>query len=201
MGQWPSYSSAEVLRLLAMTEAEAIALSGGLESGLGRLSATGKPSGSSGDDEPAISLYARWKEVTDAAAAVVERGDARRARDDDASTAAHLDMLRLRGKGLTVREVADRVKVSSASAHRWAGTLLDAIVVELGGEPFDGGRSIVPACMKCGEYPRARVAPVLRRGRVGQRLVAEPERLSSLCAACKLKADVAAAASKRRSRR
>lgn len=195
--EWPSYSTAELLALLALSRSEAIEQSSGLGSPMGRLSADGKPSGSSGDDEPPLSLFARWVEVHAAARRVVERAEqayAVRAGEDA------VEVLALRGQGLTLREISERITVSRSSVQRGSTDLLAAIVDELGGEPVGDALSQVPACMRCAQRPRTRLPEVVRQQKGGHRVV-QPARLSSFCSECKAHVDAAAAAAKKKRRR
>jgi len=99
---------------MSMTRREVIELATDTGSSLGRLSVDGKPTGSAGEEEAPISLFARWMEVQSAARRVVERDEVASAAGDGDQV---LEILALRAKGLTLRQVAERVSVSHTTVR------------------------------------------------------------------------------------
>jgi len=94
--------------------------------------------------------------------------------------------LLLRANGVTEREAAEAAGLDRMTARRHFRATIDAIADELGGvpEPLEDRVSRAPACMKCGQRPRARLDEMKRKQRGKPPKVIKPERPSSLCMEC-----------------
>lgn len=171
------YREGELAFLLSLSALDVELDDGELRSCLGHVTADGDFAPSAHGEIP-IPLYVRWCEVKRARARVEADRD-RIIKAAEASLA--LDM---RLQGYREREIAEALAISTPTAHRRWHALLDTIADELGGTIADEqASSTIPACLRCGEAPRARIPARTWRSASGRRMETA-ERQSSLCEPC-----------------
>ena len=161
------FTAGEVLRLVALTRADAIGVDADPVCLTARLSHD-RRAGSA--DGPGMFAIARWWDVHDAAWTVLEE----RARR----------MLVARARGFGELELAGMFEVSVVTVHRTVRRSLELVLEQLGGaaEPLRA-LSVPSACLNCGQRPRARVRETRRRKPGGGWRV-RPEHQSALCLVC-----------------
>lgn len=162
--------------LLSLSETDVLA--GAFRSQLAQVTPDGDFAPAAQAEIDPIPTYARWCEVRRARARV-EAGNGR------VELAAQETLaLELRIRGLMEREIAEILSVSTPTAHRRWRALLEEITAELGAAPeLASPASRIPACLLCGQRPRARLAARRRRVYGGWKVLA-PEKQSSLCREC-----------------
>jgi len=113
--RWPGFSRGELIYLLGLTRVDVLrdALP---PSSLGKLSASGKPSGSSGDDESPVPKLARWSNVQAARRRAVVKQMTAQGRPAE-EIALEVEILDLRAEGLSSAQILEKVGADRMAAH------------------------------------------------------------------------------------
>lgn len=164
------YTRGEVLQLHGMSHQQAIDADAVPRDSCAGLSKDSHPTPGDLEDRP-VPVIARWTDV--------KRAEARVASDRDA-----LAILQLRASGFSEREISRLSGRERVAVRRSFHATIAEILVELGEgreEPLQLSRQ--DACLRCGIYPRVRLAAVNRRVRGGWKEI-RAERQASVCHVC-----------------
>jgi hypothetical protein len=170
------YTRGRVVFLLGLSQRDARYLDEGFVSCLANCTVDGPGSPTTHQEWDPVFTIAEWNDVQRAG----DRVDANQ-RDAEGQL-----VLELRGRGHTMREIAELVKGSAMGVHRSARGRLGLILEELGGEaePPAPARSQVEACLRCATWPRARLRARYRNIRGRGKVEVRAERQAAVCEHC-----------------
>jgi hypothetical protein len=163
------YSRGEVLWLLSITYDEAL----GLDAVPRDSCLTFGDVGSSTaliEDSPLLTVL-RWHDVHAARRRIL-------------ATKLERLVVRLRAAGFTERDIATVIATPKTTVRRHFDATLNEIIRLLGeGDSSSDPHAVTASCLTCGQHPRVRLEPVLRKRR-GKWRIATPARTARVCATC-----------------
>jgi hypothetical protein len=165
------YTRGEVLWLLSITYEEAVDLDAMPRDSCAGLSDTG--AAPTPLDASPLMVVLRWIDVHAARRAIL-------------STKLERMVLRLRAEGFTEREIAAIITTPKTTVRRRFDATITELVRLLGeGPPSHDPIPMRASCLTCGQAPRVRLDPVLRKRKGKWRVIRGGEgRLARVCADC-----------------